>query len=92
MIYSALPVISAIEPQLNTSSMTDALKEVWEQALSCEFLVFWSLWFYLLVLSLFQALAEFYVIDGQYEKAFSIYADVSVVDVNSCTVAQNVYS
>lgn len=28
MIYSALPVISAIEPQLNTSSMTDALKEV----------------------------------------------------------------
>lgn len=28
VIYSALPVISAIEPQLNTSSMTDALKEV----------------------------------------------------------------
>lgn len=28
MIYSALPVISAIEPQLNTSSMTDVLKEV----------------------------------------------------------------
>jgi hypothetical protein len=28
LIYSALPVISAIEPQLNTSSMTDALKEV----------------------------------------------------------------
>lgn len=27
-VYSALPVISAIEPQLNTSSMTDALKEV----------------------------------------------------------------
>ncbi|OVA17911.1 Clathrin [Macleaya cordata] len=27
VIYSALPVISAIEPQLNTSSMTDALKE-----------------------------------------------------------------
>lgn len=27
-IYSALPVISAIEPQLDTSSMTDALKEV----------------------------------------------------------------
>ncbi|XP_058097967.1 vacuolar protein sorting-associated protein 41 homolog isoform X2 [Magnolia sinica] len=26
-IYSALPVISAIEPQLNTSSMTDNLKE-----------------------------------------------------------------
>ncbi|XP_030958415.1 vacuolar protein sorting-associated protein 41 homolog [Quercus lobata] len=49
VIYSALPVISAIEPQLNTSSMTDALKE---------------------------ALAELYVIDGQYEKAFSIYADL----------------
>lgn len=28
VIYSALPVISAIEPQFNTSSMTDALKEV----------------------------------------------------------------
>jgi len=28
VIYSALPVISAIEPQLNTSSMTDSLKEV----------------------------------------------------------------
>lgn len=28
MIYSALPVVSAIEPQLNTSSMTDPLKEV----------------------------------------------------------------
>eukprot|EP00262_Sarcandra_glabra_P009102 TRINITY_DN2309_c2_g1_i1.p1 TRINITY_DN2309_c2_g1~~TRINITY_DN2309_c2_g1_i1.p1 ORF type:complete len:953 (+),score=199.24 TRINITY_DN2309_c2_g1_i1:130-2988(+) len=27
VIYSALPVISAIEPQLNTSSMTDTLKE-----------------------------------------------------------------
>lgn len=27
-IYSALPVISAIEPQLNTSSMMDSLKEV----------------------------------------------------------------
>ncbi|XP_077247070.1 vacuolar protein sorting 41 [Tasmannia lanceolata] len=27
VIYSALPVISAIEPQLNTSSMTEALKE-----------------------------------------------------------------
>lgn len=27
-VYSALPVISAVEPQLNTSSMTDALKEV----------------------------------------------------------------
>ncbi|XP_050281871.1 vacuolar protein sorting-associated protein 41 homolog isoform X1 [Quercus robur] len=49
VIYSALPVISAIEPQLNTSSMTDALKE---------------------------ALAELCVIDGQYEKAFSIYADL----------------
>ena len=28
VIYSAPPVISAIEPQLNTSSMTDLLKEV----------------------------------------------------------------
>ncbi|XP_038693045.1 vacuolar protein sorting-associated protein 41 homolog isoform X2 [Tripterygium wilfordii] len=27
VIYSAFPVISAIEPQLNTSSMTDSLKE-----------------------------------------------------------------
>lgn len=25
-----------------------------------------------------QSLAELYVIDGQYEKAFSLYADVSV--------------
>uniref|UniRef100_A0A2N9IW62 Vacuolar protein sorting-associated protein 41 homolog n=1 Tax=Fagus sylvatica TaxID=28930 RepID=A0A2N9IW62_FAGSY len=49
VIYSALPVISAIEPQLNTSSMTDVLKE---------------------------ALAELYVIDGQFQKAFSIYADL----------------
>ncbi|PKI63407.1 hypothetical protein CRG98_016212, partial [Punica granatum] len=53
-IYSALPVISAIEPQLNTSSMTDALKE---------------------------ALAELYVIDGQYEKAFSLYADLMKPDI-----------
>ncbi|XP_050206162.1 vacuolar protein sorting-associated protein 41 homolog isoform X2 [Mercurialis annua] len=49
VVYSALPVISAIEPQLNTSSMTDALKE---------------------------ALAELFVIDGQYEKACSLYADL----------------
>ena len=35
------------------------------------------------VLSLFQALAELYVIDGQFEKAFSLYADVSVIDINS---------
>ncbi|KAG4979909.1 hypothetical protein JHK82_033151 [Glycine max] len=49
VIYSALPVISAIEPQLNTSSMTDSLKE---------------------------ALAELYVIDGQFEKAFLLYADL----------------
>ncbi|EPS74380.1 hypothetical protein M569_00372, partial [Genlisea aurea] len=48
-IYSSLPVISAIEPQLSTSSATDALKE---------------------------ALAELYVIDGQYEKAFTFYADL----------------
>ncbi|CAL5423842.1 unnamed protein product [Camellia sinensis] len=49
VIYSALPIISAIEPQLNTSSMTDALAE---------------------------ALAELYVIDGRYEKAFALYANV----------------
>ncbi|KAG8371237.1 hypothetical protein BUALT_Bualt13G0066800 [Buddleja alternifolia] len=49
VIYSALPVISAIEPQLNTSSSTDELKE---------------------------ALAELYIIDGQHEKAFSLYADL----------------
>ncbi|GKV16606.1 hypothetical protein SLEP1_g27228 [Rubroshorea leprosula] len=54
VIYSALPVISAIEPQLNTSSMTEALKE---------------------------ALAELYVIDGQYEKAFSLYADLMKPDI-----------
>ncbi|KAI5575746.1 hypothetical protein BDE02_09G001100 [Populus trichocarpa] len=54
VIYSALPVISAIDSQLNTSSMTDALKE---------------------------ALAELYVIDGQYEKAFSLYADLMKPDI-----------
>ncbi|KAE8691820.1 Vacuolar protein sorting-associated protein 41-like protein [Hibiscus syriacus] len=54
VIYSVLPVISAIEPQLNTSSMTDALKE---------------------------ALAELYVINGQYEKAFSLYADLMKPDI-----------
>lgn len=48
-IYSVLPVISAIEPQLNTSTMTNALKE---------------------------ALAELYVINGEYEKALAIYADL----------------
>ncbi|KAK6138139.1 hypothetical protein DH2020_028119 [Rehmannia glutinosa] len=54
VIYSSLPVISAIEPQLNTSSSTDALKE---------------------------ALAELYVIDGQYEKAFGLYADLKKPDI-----------
>ncbi|CAL5426427.1 unnamed protein product [Camellia sinensis] len=54
VIYSALPVISAIEPQLNSSFMTDALKET---------------------------LAELYVIDGQYEKAFALYADLLKPDV-----------
>uniref|UniRef100_A0A6N2LGR2 Vacuolar protein sorting-associated protein 41 homolog n=1 Tax=Salix viminalis TaxID=40686 RepID=A0A6N2LGR2_SALVM len=54
VIYSALPVISAIDSQLNTSSMTDALKE---------------------------ALAELYVINGQYEKAFSLYADLMKPDI-----------
>ncbi|GAB4827863.1 hypothetical protein Ancab_034747 [Ancistrocladus abbreviatus] len=53
-IYSALPVISAIEPQLKTSSVTDTLKE---------------------------ALAELYVIDGQYESAFSLFADLLKPDV-----------
>ncbi|KAL1155212.1 hypothetical protein V6Z11_A08G008900 [Gossypium hirsutum] len=57
VIYSALPVISAIEPQLNTSSMTDALKE---------------------------ALAELYVVNGQYEKAFSLYADVVQLMMLDC--------
>ncbi|XP_027177627.1 vacuolar protein sorting-associated protein 41 homolog [Coffea eugenioides] len=54
VIYSASPVISAIESQLNTSSATDPLKE---------------------------ALAELYVIDGQYEKACSLYADTMKPDI-----------
>ncbi|KAG6679003.1 hypothetical protein I3842_14G108900 [Carya illinoinensis] len=54
VIYSALPVIAAIETQLTTSSMTDALKE---------------------------ALAQLYVIDGQYEKALLIYADLMKPEV-----------
>ncbi|XP_059645373.1 vacuolar protein sorting-associated protein 41 homolog [Cornus florida] len=54
VIYSALNVISAIEPPLNTSSMTDAFKE---------------------------ALAELYVIDSQYEKAFILYADLMKPDI-----------
>ncbi|PIA54894.1 hypothetical protein AQUCO_00901062v1 [Aquilegia coerulea] len=49
VIYSVLPVISAIEPQLNTSTMTNTLKE---------------------------ALAELYIINGQYEKSFALYADL----------------
>nr|GMD71306.1 vacuolar protein sorting-associated protein 41 homolog [Ipomoea batatas] len=53
-IYSTSPVISAIEPQLSTSSMTDPLKE---------------------------ALAELYVIDGQHDKAFSLYADLMKPDL-----------
>ncbi|XP_051220094.1 vacuolar protein sorting-associated protein 41 homolog isoform X1 [Lolium perenne] len=48
-LYSASPVISAIEPQLSSSSMTDPLKE---------------------------ALAELYVINSQYEKALSLYAEL----------------
>nr|CAB3488657.1 unnamed protein product [Digitaria exilis] len=48
-LYSASPVISAIEPQLNSSSTTDTLKEV---------------------------LAELYVINSQYEKALSLYAEL----------------
>ncbi|XP_044482383.1 vacuolar protein sorting-associated protein 41 homolog [Mangifera indica] len=54
VVYSALPVISAIEPQLNTSSMTDELKE---------------------------ALTELYVINGQYEQAFSLKADLMKPDI-----------
>jgi hypothetical protein len=54
VIYSVSPVISAIEPQLNTSSMTDTLQE---------------------------ALAELYVIDSQYEKAFALYADLMRPDI-----------
>lgn len=53
-IYSAVPIIAAIEPQLNTSSMTDELKE---------------------------ALAVLYEIDGQYEKAFTLYADLKKPDL-----------
>ncbi|XP_050378991.1 vacuolar protein sorting-associated protein 41 homolog isoform X2 [Argentina anserina] len=64
VIYSALPVISAIEPQLNTSSMTDALKE---------------------------ALAELYVIDGLYEKAFSLYADLMNPNVFAFIEKHNLY-
>ncbi|KAL9272324.1 Vacuolar protein sorting-associated protein 41-like protein [Drosera capensis] len=48
-LYSSVPVIAAIEPQLKTTSVTDTLKE---------------------------ALAELYVIDEQYEKAFSLFADL----------------
>lgn len=33
-----------------------------------------------------QALAEFYVIDTQYEKAFALYADVSGFNVHLCTI------
>ncbi|XP_016478552.1 vacuolar protein sorting-associated protein 41 homolog [Nicotiana tabacum] len=53
-IYSTMPVISAIEPQINTSSMTDPLKE---------------------------ALAELFVIDGQHDKAFALYADLMKPDL-----------
>ncbi|GAB2274698.1 Vacuolar protein sorting-associated protein 41 [Dionaea muscipula] len=53
-LYSSLPVISAIEPQLKNLAVTDALKE---------------------------ALAELYVTDGQYEKAFSLFADLMKPDV-----------
>lgn len=37
-LYSALPVIAAIEPQMNTSSMTDLLKEVLVKFFLCCFL------------------------------------------------------
>ncbi|KAK6144309.1 hypothetical protein DH2020_021129 [Rehmannia glutinosa] len=79
VIYSSLPVISAIEPQLNTSSSTDALKEVsaWEYYLIPAFILLTS---YKVLLSC-QALAELYVIDGQYEKAFGLYADLKKPDI-----------
>lgn len=40
---------------------------------------------------LFQALAELYVIDAQYEKAFALYADVSTFHAHMCasTVIHN---
>lgn len=94
VIYSALPVISAIEPQLNTSSMTDALKEVCQENMhthshnlephdSISYSIFLIItYYYLCILFLCQALAELYVIDGQYEKVFSIYADVSITDTH----------
>ncbi|XP_009787110.1 vacuolar protein sorting-associated protein 41 homolog [Nicotiana sylvestris] len=53
-IYSTMPVISAIEPQIKTSSMTNPLKE---------------------------ALAELFVIDGQHDKAFALYADLMKPDL-----------
>ncbi|PHU03773.1 Vacuolar protein sorting-associated protein 41 -like protein [Capsicum chinense] len=52
-IYSTSPVISAIESQLNTSSMTDHLKEA----------------------------TELYVIDGQHDNAFALYADLMKPDL-----------
>ncbi|XP_070675099.1 vacuolar protein sorting-associated protein 41 homolog [Malus domestica] len=64
VIYSSLPVISAIEPQLNTSSMTNAHKE---------------------------ALAVLYEIDGQYEKAFALYADLLKPDIFSFIEKHNLY-
>lgn len=86
VIYSALPVISAIEPQLNTSSMTDSLKEVSLINYVC-ILNLLTICLHWHILILCQALAELYVIDGQYEKAFSLYADVSALSNFSCIQA-----
>lgn len=76
-IYSTSPVISAIEPQLSTSSMTDPLKEVSKFACpSATFYISFTNIDYFATLAC-KALAELYVIDGQHDKAFSLYADVS---------------
>lgn len=64
VIYSVLPVISAIEPQLNTSSMTEALKE---------------------------ALAELYVINTQYERAVTLYADLMKPEIFDFIEKHNLY-
>ena len=86
VIYSTLPVISAIEPQLNTPSMTDSLKEVSLINYIC-ILNLLTIFLHYHVLVLCQALAELYVISGQYDKAFSLYADVGGLINFSCAQA-----
>lgn len=81
-VYSVLPVISAIEPQLNSFSMTDMLKEVGLFFLSFQWHCSLCLMSQLNLYSynfgcLLQSLAELYVINTQYEKALTFYADVS---------------